>query len=795
MCRITNLKLNKNEVLKAEIATLLFNLGKTHIGFWKDFFKTNNDDFEKQFGFQPFGKYKKYFEGDNSPFSVETSKIGNLYNFFNDTQIDISQLNLSEKKEFSLLDCMKAGNSKFEFIQKVMFRGCENINSGIDKGALPEGQQIKEKLYISNAFGSFKKEIDKYNLDERRICFFHCLNEKLKTKPDWTEIRNFIFEKIKSWYSNLLSDSRFPANDVSLWDQVFMTASMFKATLSGLYMGNKKDVNKYIKNPQSIKWQILGIQYDKLGLAEKGNKPALIQYYRDKSKEIDDCVKKYLEEEIALGNEIYRDETGVYFLVPEGLGEENNKNDDDFKKLNIEKLDSSYKEIQKEINLTFYKSLNYEVQPVYFLTKASRGTMNLTNLISKAKELFLYSPQFKTEEKKTKEEHAKQLCRACRIELAVEKKEEQEVHLCGICKKRKEGRIDKWIESLNDETIWLDDLQDKNSRIALVTLRFELEEWLNGNMLSTMVNQKIESEKNFNKESQALKNELEQSQKTKKISKTIIGKYRGDISNISIEDFINRVFLERSIGDNWENFLSNIFEKKINVSEKKINWKEFEDKDYEILSLILLQFLLRKNPSPARLYRIWKTTQQFTQDIRDLIFSKVESNRWVFNLKNKGDKGEYESGIVKFWVKDKKAYLITNLKIADKLLQDEFEIKQIVENNQQPNKIKLNKNDAKFCAYHQIFSIIDPTPISWQFAIPANKVNEIIKIIQNKYKEEFHYVYGKLPLHIGIIVQNYKAPLYIGLNALRNIRRELKWKDIETKLDGDSLKLIQKRCF
>ena len=31
---LQNLKDNRDEILKAEIGSLLFNLGKTHIGFW-----------------------------------------------------------------------------------------------------------------------------------------------------------------------------------------------------------------------------------------------------------------------------------------------------------------------------------------------------------------------------------------------------------------------------------------------------------------------------------------------------------------------------------------------------------------------------------------------------------------------------------------------------------------------------------------------------------------------------------------------------------------------------------------
>ena len=67
---------------------------------------------------------------------------------------------------------------------------------------------------------------------------------------------------------------------------------------------------------------------------------------------------------------------------------------------------------------------------------------------------------------------------------------------------------------------------------------------------------------------------------------------------------------------------------------------------------------------------------------------------------------------------------------------------------------------------------MDPTPISWQFAIPAEYVPNLIKNITRYYNENFIWVYGKLPLHIGVVIQNYKKPLYLGIKALRKIRRD-----------------------
>ncbi len=66
--RLENLKQKNIEILKAEIGALLFNLGKTHVGFsgWRKHFCTveNNfteEDFIEEYGYKTFTRYKGYY--------------------------------------------------------------------------------------------------------------------------------------------------------------------------------------------------------------------------------------------------------------------------------------------------------------------------------------------------------------------------------------------------------------------------------------------------------------------------------------------------------------------------------------------------------------------------------------------------------------------------------------------------------------------------------------------------------------------------------------------------------------
>jgi len=929
MLNLKNLVDYKDEILKAEIGALLFNLGKTHIGFWKEF-NVDKEYFKSKFGYDVFGGYRNYYFDKNnqsSPFKIDLIRF-NLKNFIlgQDKEVKfpfkvvINEKNKQETNEIIWEEFFKGDNSEVDFIEKVFFRGCENINSGIDKGNPVE--QLKPPLWLSNAFGSFKHKIKEEDFDDARIEFFRDLYCFLKrndyyTNPNWQEIREFIFNKVKPWYSKLLSDSRYPVNDVSLWDQAYMTASMFKAVLSNLVLDNLK-LETYQTNPSSIKWRILGIQYDKLGLAEKGFKPAHIDWYRNISKEIDDEIKKLLELKYPIGNEVYRDETGIYFIVGEDLGKD--LKDD---KVNLAILKDDLKEIKEEILQIFEKKSLDEFYPAIFLTKASRGLMNLTYLLENARENFLKADWSKKESdiylKKSDSRVARGICQICKQRLVFESdKRDEDKNVCETCYKEKtKGRVNEWLKDRAGKTIWTSELKDKNDRLALVVMKFELMDWLNGDLLSSMLIRK----ENFSKKENVIKSLINKYKKfsdTKELSDTglnllvkeikndnykenkdTIGEFidlfdknsiQKSLNNIlddlrklstvltqdkdelkstfwesidlilssinknkndwinALQEFANgeeikfknnkitnfqkfkekqdlvnfiklsfafgftmmqiyNVLFERSIGDRWEKFIKQKLGDKIDFENRKIIWEKLDEKDIDFAT-ILLQFLLRKNPSPARIRRIWESTQEFFKEIEEklLCVANIPYDRrsrlyWKIDVNYKGE-AVYNN--LEFWIENKKCYLITyDPELIEKKLKGENkELTLKLENGETAN---LKLQDAETEYYKPYMSIIDPTPISWQFIIPAEYVPNLIKNTQTLYDEYFKYVYGKLPLHIGVIIQDYKQPLYVGINALRKIRRDVKgreklWEEIEIKdfekIFNDKLKKekIEKHC-
>ncbi|WP_434655935.1 CRISPR-associated protein Csx11 [Thermoanaerobacterium thermosaccharolyticum] len=798
-------------------------------------------------------------------------------------------------------------------LQKVLqiFYGIgESLNSGIDKGSPKKDVKVKSegKRWLANAYGGFKSFI--YYLSEDESVVNKTIDDIRNTFNTligsstlrWENVKAFEL-KLQLLLSNLLSDDRFPINDVSLWDQSYMAASMYKATLAEAVLRGNLSINA--RNQKN--WRILGIQYDKLGLAEKGYKPSQIQWYRETAREIDEEIKKLLEYKYPIGNEIYRDETGIYFLVGEDLGE-------DLPNSTLAELHPDLGEVRREI-LKIFKDKSYnEFYPAIFLTKPSRGLMNLTYLLEKAKDNFLKTDWSIKEVdvclEKSKSGRAIVICQVCKQRL-VFKSDRRDVdkNICDICyEKKTQGRIDKWLRNRDGETIWMDELRDKNDRVALLTLKFELSDWLNGNLLNSLIIREEDYEKNISgiksfillflsqcdinkyfdvkkidekirelekklRNSQISKAEKQQLgfQKKKHVDvkkiiediakvvteirnniwwekplkdKSITSKYQNSIEELwkdiikakyegiktdfniplidnftffpeelapdayggcknndeSFNDFIDQIFFGSIIRTPWEEWIkATSLNEKIDWQNRKIKWVEFKDeKDpaLDVLSSLLFQFLLRKNPSPARLRRIWGTTKEFFEEIERKIcayagISEERRKRYYWENINL-EKGEYVDGEAVFWSDGQNVYLISYLPDVEKLMKQEdgdnnpkekvFVLKKYLDRKDTGKELKLSHTDEKQGKvksefYIPYMSIIDPTPISWQFAIPAEYVPDLIDSVMEKYNEHFKFVYGKLPLHIGVVIQDYKKPLYIGINALRRIRRDVENKE------------------
>jgi len=365
--------------------------------------------------------------------------------------------------------------------------------SHVDKEGDPQGhEQPYSDVFRATPFGD-EEQVGTDGVKELTIAFQNLpLNdlEKIITpqRSEW-------LEQMKALMKRGLADNRRPYNEVSLWDWGYSVATFAKSATNYIFKnGWPLDVRK-------LPFRTLRINLD------------ILEYYTHSDKisdllgikqVIDDAFKKVqtlVEETYALGNQIYRDETGDYYLLPDIFNE-------------IEQI-----EIRQEIQALFpidlcprvYFSNAITTNEIHDVdTKKSQNPHKLIaeirtqalaeKAVDSNNNLYLFEKEWQNGLSTTNSE----ICTVCGIRpigyprhsLQSEIKEKlspwakekkaKDRNICRICLDRRGRRSEQWLNRDLDHTIWTDEIADDQGHLALFIGKLGLEGWLDGKLLSTI---------------------------------------------------------------------------------------------------------------------------------------------------------------------------------------------------------------------------------------------------------------------------------------------------------------------
>ena len=294
------------------------------------------------------------------------------------------------------------------------------------------------------------------------------LTDKLKSLPfDRITDRKYFLDDLKKAFKNALGDTERPINEVDLWDWSSIVAALYKSALAGALLGNKPE-------PNYLKWRLLAIRFNSEQIWGNASKiPVLFARKKWLTDGLDE-VKILLEETYPLGNEVYRDENGSVFVVPD-IG-------------NLLKIiDSDNGKTLEELIL---KNLGYDGEIVitpalsdnWWGQNPSRHSDPEKDEIPHIAEILIekpYSPPNPEAVKKWWEEA------------------KGNPEICTISWLRPQGPTEKgfrrkasdyWAKKVTDtakerhehldKTIWIDEVADSNGRICLITGKLDISEWL-----------------------------------------------------------------------------------------------------------------------------------------------------------------------------------------------------------------------------------------------------------------------------------------------------------------------------
>jgi len=745
---IQTIKNNKEKILTGEIGALLHDIGKCH----PDFIKTQSKE-----NIRGLPHHARGIDKFINPQPIDCFKKLKI------------KLSGEEKAIYDLIRYHHNANGTIlNYLEK-----CDRKDSADDKGIVRRKQPLDDTC-ISSPFGYKKDKIDLECLQKRFDDLQDNLSGLFKNYISGTMnitcFRESLINNLKTTFSHALGETRIPANDVTLWDHSYSTASLFKSVLAAIAGGANPD-------PQNLKWRIFGICWDGEFFINKGRKIAEIQEREEIIKNIKKELKKKFEDKVPVGNTIYEDTNGIYFTFPD--------------------LDDKSKDFAEEcakiaLEIVYDKSKN-ELWPFFTLSRDSETLTIIADELKFASEKRKIPKMTPTLFVEGKEKHSfenpeiatpvegQDVCPICRIRPKDTKKER-----CEVCEKRRKGRLLQWLSNRQD-TIWIDEVADKNNRISLISLNFYLDKWLDGTMIGTIYSQSFESWKNGARyKKKATRNIL----KDKSIEQG--GAHKIDALNIATWISNNHTKPEAKT-------LLECFMEDGNADNVPDEIKTDTDK--------ILSYLFTQNSSPARLFRIWKETEDFFDLVVSEVKNKIYSNKWRrikfsvdysglrsklnlasdksiegvpliikingLNPKNllvlHNENGEFYTieSLEKFKfnnktgeeaVKDVLKQGFKHLALEDK--PDENLLKEL--NDTQ--KIKPDENSIETEEYHPLIEI-NRSPLSLRLIVPALDSIKIIELITKLYDERFKKVLGKLDLNVKLLVTKRKFPLYILLDA------------------------------
>ena len=551
---------------------------------------------------------------------------------------------------------------------------CHNT-AHFDKQEPVGGEQNYPGTQISSAFG-FERPVGT-NLKTR---LWNLPWSKLATLAS---DRQNLREAISTLFAQAVADSRRPINEVDLWSWGSLVGALYKSALAGSLLTGR------VPSAQDLRWRLLSVRVDGLAyISNVARVPDLLTRQKLLSDALDQ-VRTLLEVQYPLGSEVYRDQDGSIFIVPDVL---------DLLKI----PDDQGTTLEKRIIQTFTKKVEGDLLPVVTLEQTpwwgqdpnwSRNATTTNDELPDVKGM-LTKPVATQADVQVIEDFWQgqsgnwEVCPVCRLRPMPEKAE-----ACEHCIKRRSSRIEAWKQN-PAQTIWIDEIADHNDRVALIVGRFGLDNWLSSDLVQTM--------------------------------------------------------LVKAVQNNPKDCVP-------------------------------------KNPSPARLRRVWETCQRFWTETVEreilarhhcygaqnpslrcarLLLTPDKTSGWREDVPYDG--AVDGRAISLLWRKDGQQFItISNLELAGDIQPGQTIVVSEPDRPQQISFVIQNKAWAtgKYTPYLRLLA----SPDQFLALVPAAAALEIAKNIRQEYQKQFGKVQNRLPLFLGLVFFQRKISLTAVMDTARRM--------------------------
>ncbi len=579
-----------------------------------------------------------------------------------------------------------------------------------DKQEPVGGKQQYPGTKLSTPFG-FEKDIpteltkNLWELPWNYLCSYDLL------------VRENLREKISDLFSKVVADTRRPINEVDLWSWGSLVGALYKAALAGaLLTGSKPE-------PKDLHWRLLGVRVN--GLDYLLNVVRIPDLLARKELLTDGLnkVRELLEVTYPLGSEVYRDENGSIFVVPDvsDLLQRTDNSGVDLETLILQAFARGA--VKNKSNLQLDKEmmphLELESQPWWGQDpkwpKSHKDKLPdisgfLTRKITSAADA-------ERVEKYWQGGQVTDICTVCGLRPQGPGKKAADRNVCDICEERRADRSQEWVTSQMDRTIWTDEVADANGRLALILGQFDLMHWLDGSMLQTLL---LIAPRNAEKEPVSKSPSFSRLRRIWETTRTFWEEVQTEsLKHLKDDRRRLKIYFEGAL--NLAPY--HVYDLVIGPTDLSVVWVPSQDSQpgYLIsadnLGYIARQLGAETGPATAAIF------------VEEYLVARFVKNAQQPILLNPDTSAAWEN-----------VNLTKGTVINEVVYQDNC---------------------------YATFIPILTEPRSFMALVPADKALHIVKCIKGKYESEMGKVRNRLPLHLGCVYASRRTPIRAVLDAGR----------------------------
>lgn len=582
---------------------------------------------------------------------------------------------------------------------------------------------------------------------------------------------------LREAFTTTVAETRVPNNDITLWDQSFMAAALFKAAAAGAALtgtsfewGNGSKAN--------TRWRVLTV-----GIGAEHYEARAVRIgdwtgTRDAIAAFFDEVSAFVEVELAVGACVYRDERTLSFTFPGQRLDSQGSVDDAL----AETLRAS---IEIEVDKLAI-SHAFETPPLVRLSSSTRSFIAMSREMTEVRRV-LEVPVHRPWSIASDGSKGRHVCPVTLVRPGEPSNNgsDRKQDVSKSAYHRRTGRRAAW-EKNGGDSIWISEVADENDRVALLTFSLGLDGWLDGTHVDSL---RAQSLVEWRANNTALT--------------TIDANTPRDSFRTHVEGFVKNPTLNngklsdavlKTLNDGFvhETSLGDFFHKVVEDRAGAPAWSSLDD---TTRAAWLTHQLFRKNASPGRVHRFWRTTRAFfaeaLEEFRTLVSGAGGTRTQRLSLTLSGGTnlrvGEVYAGHLPsspnapFEVLRRASDFVTVCSLsrvlgangnAEQLKGTKFEARGddgirhqfIIEN--------AANADGLLGTYHPLI-VIEENPERFRVLVPLGAEAACVERVVSKWRKEMARVWDRLPLRVGVIGFPRKTPFQAVIEATRNVEDDL----------------------